>query len=145
MDGRIVISDIDCGGIECENGHKISFHKESHRFCCVEEGAVIVGCNATMTTGIFCPGCNSDTIRSDESGRFCTSAFCYCSDDYDLCLENRIGAFKVGLELCDGNPWELDLDWVIASWKEALNRGMVTEDEHKEGLREAEDYFGRHH
>ena len=129
-------TDFDCGEMECQNGHLFAFSKELHRFSCEGDG-----CSAPPTTA-YCPWCNNDTIASDESGHFCTAGICYCSDDYDLCLENRIAMFQIaGLELCDGDTWQLDFDWVMSSWVAALERGIVTEDEYNEGIREASDYF----
>ena len=92
-----------------------------------------------------CPFCDmyfqGDNV--DDSGQWCDSGFCYCSDDFDLCLVNRIGAFQiVSYEDCDGNPWELDYDWVKESWDAALERNIVTSQEYDDGLKAAAEYFG---
>ena len=131
------MSDLDCGDLECEKGHPVSFTKDNHRFSCEDEG-----CNAPIRDR--CPWCSMpfEEGNVDDSGQYCDSGFCYCSDDYDICLVNRIGGFHFGLELCDGNPWELDYDWVKESWDAALERNLVTQQEYDDGLKAATEYFG---
>jgi hypothetical protein len=132
------MADVDCGEMKCESGHFISFHKDIHRFTCSGDE-----CNSPLTSD-YCPECGHETLSSDDKGYFCNGPFCYCSDDLDLCLESRIMAFQIGLEACDPAPvtnWELDFEFVEEMWDAALERGIVTQREHKWGLEEATEYF----
>jgi DNA (cytosine-5)-methyltransferase 1 len=118
----------DCGDLRCVSGHKFIFSKEKHRFTCVDPV-----CFKEPNTR-QCPECGHETLTSDGKEFFCDSAFCYCSDDYDLCLENRIDALREGLELCDNGPWEITYDWVIEDYTEARKRNLVTPEEYYEAI-----------
>ena len=133
------MSDTDCYGMECDEGHSVAFTKDNHRFSCEDEI-----CKAHIT-GI-CPLCHSSLLKEnvDDSGQWCASAFCWCSDDYDICLPNRIFAYQTDLGLCFNAPWELDFEGIKEDWDAALERNLITQQEYEDGLKEATEYFDWH-